>query len=161
MAGAASACRGARIGARLGVALIALVLGVRAEAARRFEPSSSRLPSNAESARAAVQPGREQVGKASIYSRWFDGRKMADGKRFNPNADVAASKTLPLGTVAKVTNLDNGKSTEVRVEDRGPHVRGRVLDLAPAAARKVGLTNKQGVVPVAVKPIAVPRPGPA
>jgi rare lipoprotein A len=100
-----------------------------------------------------------QVGKASIYSRSFDGRTMADGRRYSPDTDVAASKTLPLGTVAKVTNLENGKSAEVRVEDRGPFVRGRVVDLTPKTARKIGLTKKQGIVRVAVKPLAVPKPG--
>lgn len=100
--------------------------------------------------------GRKQIGKASFYSRHFDGKKMANGDHFNPNADIAASKTLPIGTTAKVTNLRNGKTAIVKVEDRGPHVRGRVVDVSPKVARQLDMQHK-GVVPVVVKPIAVPQ----
>jgi rare lipoprotein A len=101
--------------------------------------------------------GRTEKGRASYYAKHFTNRKMADGRRMNPNADIAASKTLPLGSVAKVTNLDNGKSTTVRIEDRGPYVRGRVVDLAPKAADQIDLKQK-GVTPVEVKPITLPEP---
>jgi rare lipoprotein A len=101
--------------------------------------------------------GRKQEGKASYYADQFTNRKMADGRRFNPNADVAASKTLPLGTMAKVTNLQNGKSTIVKVEDRGPFVDGRVVDLAPKVADRLDI-KKQGVAPVVVAPVALPLP---
>ncbi len=101
--------------------------------------------------------GRKEVGKGSFYGPEFNGRKMANGKRYNPNSDVAASKSLPLGTVAKVTNRDNGKSAVVTVEDRGPYVRGRVVDLTPKTAEKLGLVH-QGVAPVVVAPVAVPQP---
>ena len=76
----------------------------------------------------------------------------------NPNADVAASKTLPLGSVAKVTNLQNGKTATVKIEDRGPYVGGRVVDLAPKVADKLDFTGS-GVAPVEVKPITLPQPG--
>ena len=76
----------------------------------------------------------------------------------NPNANVAASKTLPLGSVVKVTNLQNGKTATVKIEDRGPYVGGRVVDLAPKAADQIDLTEK-GVAPVEVKPITLPQPG--
>jgi rare lipoprotein A len=82
---------------------------------------------------------------------------MADGKRFNPDANIAASKTLPLGTTAKVTNLQNGKSATVQVEDRGPWINGRVVDVTPKVANDLDI-GKQGVVPVVVAPIAVPQP---
>ena len=75
----------------------------------------------------------------------------------NPNADVAASKNLPLGSVAKVTNLENGKSAVVRIEDRGPYGAGRVVDLAPKVAKQLDL-QKTGVASVEVKPITLPRP---
>jgi rare lipoprotein A len=101
--------------------------------------------------------GRKQEGKASYYAQHFNNRKMANGRRFNPNADVAASKTLPLGTTAKVTNLQNGKSTMVKVEDRGPFVDGRVVDLAPKAADQLDI-KKQGLAPVVVAPVTVPLP---
>ena len=102
------------------------------------------------------QSGRAQKGRASYYAHCFTNRKMADGARFDPNSDVAASKTLPLGTTAKVTNLRNGKSAVVTVEDRGPYVHGRVLDLAPKVAEQLDI-RKEGVVPVVVAPIAVPQ----
>lgn len=100
--------------------------------------------------------GQPRIGKASIYAHKFAGRKMADGHRMNPHDDNAASKTLPLGTVAKVTNLANGKSTVVTIQDRGPHVPGRIVDLSPASAQQIGLDRKQGIARVAVTPIAVP-----
>ena len=101
--------------------------------------------------------GRKQEGKASYYAKSLNNRKMADGHSFNPNANVAASKSLPLGTTAKVTNLQNGKSTTVKVEDRGPFVNGRVVDLAPKAADQLDI-KKQGVAPVVIAPVAVPLP---
>jgi rare lipoprotein A len=97
-----------------------------------------------------------QLGKASIYARKFAHRKMANGRRMDPNDDNAASKTLPLGTKALVTNLETGKSAVVTIEDRGPHVRGRIVDLSPATADKIGLERKQGLAQVEVKPLEVP-----
>jgi rare lipoprotein A len=102
--------------------------------------------------------GKRQVGKASIYARKFAGRKMANGARMNPRDGNAASKTLPLGTVAKVTNLETGKSAVVTIQDRGPFVDGRIVDLSPGTAEKIGLAKEQGVAPVEVAPIAVPQP---
>jgi rare lipoprotein A len=100
--------------------------------------------------------GRKQVGKASIYADKFANRKMANGRRMDPRDDNAASKTLPLGTTARVTNLDTGKSATVTIEDRGPYVAGRIVDLSPATAEQIGLSRKDGIAPVAVEPIAVP-----
>jgi rare lipoprotein A len=102
------------------------------------------------------QSGRKQKGHASYYAKQFNNRKMADGNRFNPNSNVAASKTLPLGTTAKVTNLQNGKSAMVTVEDRGPHVNGRVVDLTPKVADELEM-KKSGVAPVVVAPVTVPQ----
>jgi rare lipoprotein A len=100
--------------------------------------------------------GRTQKGRASYYAHHFANRKMADGRRMNPNSNVAASKTLPLGSVAKVTNLENGKTATVKIEDRGPYVNGRVVDLAPKVADQLEL-KKKGVVSVEVKPITLPQ----
>jgi rare lipoprotein A len=102
------------------------------------------------------QSGRKVKGRASFYAAHFAHRKMADGRRMNPNASVAASKTLPLGSVVKVTNLDNGKTAMVQIEDRGPYVNGRVIDLTPRAADQLDIGRK-GVVPVEVKPITLPQ----
>ena len=78
--------------------------------------------------------GKPRKGKASYYGGKFAGKKMADGTPMNPNASIAASKTLPLGTVAEVTNLENGKSEVVEIRDRGPYVDGRIIDVSPSSA---------------------------
>jgi rare lipoprotein A len=101
--------------------------------------------------------GNARSGKASYYAGKFNGRKMADGTRMDPNADVAASKTLPLGTTARVTNLESGKSAVVEIRDRGPYVRDRIVDVTPKVAEKLDM-KEEGVAPVVVKPIAVPQP---
>jgi len=102
--------------------------------------------------------GRTRVGKASFYAKKFVGRKMADGTVMDPQRDNAASKTLPLGTTAKVTNLETGQSAVVTIRDRGPYVSGRIVDLTPSTAQKVGITRHAGVARVEVAPIAVPLP---
>jgi rare lipoprotein A len=99
---------------------------------------------------------RQHVGKASVYSRKFDGRTTADGSQFNAESNSAASKTLPLGTTARVKNLKNGKSTVVKIKDRGPYVKGRVVDVSPKTARDLGMDEKHGVAPVEVTALHVP-----
>jgi rare lipoprotein A len=100
--------------------------------------------------------GKPRKGKASLYGKKFHGKKMADGTPMNPQSNVAASKTLPLGTKAKVTNLENGKSEVVEIRDRGPYVPGRIVDLSPKTADTLDI-KKQGVAPVEVKPIDIPK----
>ena len=102
--------------------------------------------------------GRKRFGTASVYHRMFNGRKMADGTRMDPRDDNAASKTLPLGTEARVTNLETGRSTRVTIQDRGPYAKSRILDLTPAAAETIGITPKEGVAKVEVQPLSVPSP---
>jgi rare lipoprotein A len=102
--------------------------------------------------------GRKESGKASYYRPTRGHTKTASGKTLNPNAHVAASKTLPLGTTAKVTNLETGKSDIVKIEDRGPFAKGRVVDVTPGVAKSIGLDKKHGLAPVVVAPIAVPQP---
>ena len=91
------------------------------------------------------------IGKASYYARHFDGRKTASGERFNPNQMTAASKTLPLGTKVQVKNLENGRVVHVTINDRGPYVRGRVIDLTPRAADVLAMRH-QGLARVEVRP---------
>ena len=98
---------------------------------------------------------KAHTGKASFYSHRLAGHKMANGERMNPNSNNAASKILPLGTQARVTNLNNGKSAVVVIKDHGPHVKGRVIDLSPATARLLGAV-KHGIVPVQVTPLKTP-----
>jgi rare lipoprotein A len=102
--------------------------------------------------------GHKRVGKASIYAKRFAGHKMADGAPMLPQGDNAASKTLPIGTTAKVTNVETGASAVVKIEDRGPYVKGRIVDLSPSTAQKIGVDSKEGVAKVSVEPIAVPLP---
>lgn len=83
---------------------------------------------------------------------------MADGTRMKPQGNNAASKTLPLGTTAKVTNVETGQSAVVTIQDRGPYIKGRIVDLSPATAQKIGIEREDGVATVEVAPIAVPLP---
>ncbi len=80
-------------------------------------------------------------GKASWYGPGFHGRLTANGERFNTNAFTAAHKTLPFGTNVKVTNNKTGRSVVVRINDRGPYVHGRVIDLSKASARAIGISG--------------------
>ena len=86
--------------------------------------------------------GYDQTGVASWYGRDFHGKKTANGETYNMHAMSAAHKTLPLPTMVRVTNLDNGRSVVVRVNDRGPFVKSRIIDLSYAAARALGYDRK-------------------
>lgn len=113
-------------------------------------PASSRAADAAEGtatadadASASAERGTAfATGVASYYGSELAGRRTASGERFNPNAMTAAHRTLPLGTRLRVTNSANGKSVVVRVNDRGPFARGRILDLSHAAARVIGLVSR-------------------
>lgn len=83
-----------------------------------------------------------QTGMASYYGGSWHGKKTANGEIFNENSLTAAHKTLPFGTKVKVTNLDNGKSVVVRINNRGPYSKGRVIDLSKAAFSKIASTSK-------------------
>lgn len=93
-------------------------------------------------------------GTASWYGGKFHGRKAANGSRYNMNAMTAASKTLPLGSKVKVTNLSNHKTITVKITDRGPFIRGRIIDLSAKAAQKLGFKQK-GITQVKIEVIAV------
>jgi rare lipoprotein A len=95
-------------------------------------------------------PVRTITGKASYYGRRFHGRKTASGEIFDMNDMTAAHKTLPFGTRLRVINERNGRAVTVRINDRGPYAKGRVLDLSKAAARKIGLL-KVGVARVRIE----------
>src|SRR5690606_21628110 len=95
-------------------------------------------------------------GKASWYSvRTNRGTKTASGERLNERAATAAHKTLPMGTKVRVTNLANGKSEIVRINDRGPYTRGRVIDVTIGVAERLGFVSR-GVVPVKVEVLDKP-----
>src|SRR5687768_12194400 len=82
--------------------------------------------------------GTAQIGKASWYGKQFHGRTTANGEEYNMFHFTAAHRTLPLGTWVKVTNLKNGKSVVVRINDRGPYAGNRIIDLSYAAAQSLG-----------------------
>ena len=96
------------------------------------------------------KPIVEQVGEASFYGPGFHGKKTATGERFDQNEKTAAHPTLPLGTEATVTNLETGASVDVKINDRGPYLKGRDIDLSKAAAKELGMT-KDGVAPVKIE----------
>ncbi len=83
-----------------------------------------------------------QQGIASYYGQKFHGRKTASGERFNNSAMTAAHRSAPFGSQIRVTNLSNGRSVVVRVNDRGPWVRGRIVDVSGVAARQLGMTGR-------------------
>jgi rare lipoprotein A len=149
------------VGFSLGTGASAAVAGTPppdSPLARQEAERLDRLPPVAPWGTAPIDhSGRNQKGHASYYAAKFAHRKTAGGNHMNPQANVAASKTLPLGTTAVVINLQNGKSARVRVEDRGPFVAGRVMDVTFKVAQELEM-SKNGVVPVEVKPIAVPQP---
>ena len=94
--------------------------------------------------------GQIQTGKASFYADKFEGRTTASGEKYRHNKLTAAHKTLPFGTKVKVTNLSNGQSVKVRINDRGPFVQGRIIDLSKKAAKKIDMVNA-GVTKVTIR----------
>ncbi len=108
----------------------------------------------------ATADGFRQRGVASWYGEAFHGRPTSNGETYDMHGISAAHKTLPLGTVVRVLNLDNGKTLDVRINDRGPFVRGRVIDLSYGAAKRLGV-DRPGLAPVEVVAIGMtpPRPG--
>ena len=94
--------------------------------------------------------GNVQKGIASWYGSEFHGKPTSNREIYNMHAMTAAHKTLPFGTYVKVTNLNNGRSVVVRINDRGPFVKGRIIDLSYAAAKKLGMSGS-GVAPVKIQ----------
>ncbi|MFN3770418.1 MAG: septal ring lytic transglycosylase RlpA family protein [Ectopseudomonas guguanensis] len=94
--------------------------------------------------------GSSETGKASYYAQAHHGKRTASGERFDQNALTAAHRTLPFGTRVRVTNLNNERSVVVRINDRGPFVHGRVIDVSRAAAVRLDML-RAGVVPVRVE----------
>lgn len=105
----------------------------------------------------AVSCGRKitETGRASYYADKFQGRKTANGETFRQSKKTAAHKTLPFGTKVTVKNLTNGKTVKVRINDRGPFVKGRTIDLSKKAAKKIDMVNA-GVADVELRYKAAP-----
>jgi len=117
----------------------AAALSVAAAGAQTAPASAPAAPADAAAAAAT------ETGKLAWYGKKFAGRKTASGEAFNPEALTMAHKTLPFGTLVKVTNPKNGKSVTLRVNDRGPTQADRVGDVSYAAARRLGML-KSGVI---------------
>jgi rare lipoprotein A len=115
---------------------------------RRFWLAALLLAASA--AALPAEEGLPEEGLASWYGGKFHGRRTASGEIFDTRQLTAAHRSLPFGTRVLVTNLENGKSVTVRINDRGPFVEGRVIDLSLAAATAIGLAGR-GVVPVRVE----------
>lgn len=133
--------------------ILALTVLVAACAAQRPAPSPP--------APAAVEPTFRQEGIASWYGTAHHGRPTANGETYDMKAATAAHRTLPFGVIVRVTNLENGRSTLVRINDRGPYVKGRIIDLSEGAARAIGM-RQRGTARVRVEQIdtmEAERPG--
>lgn len=105
----------------------------------------------------AKKRGHELIGKATYYGdRYKSTRRTANGEYFNKDAYTAAHKTLPFGTIVKVTNTRNNKSVNVRITDRGPFGKGRIIDVTPKAARELDMI-RAGVVSVELEILSIPE----
>lgn len=138
------------IAASWGLAAAASIASLRAQAQPSVSAEAPTAPLHLD------RSGRAQRGKASFYATRYSGRRMADGTPMRLYSNNAASLTLPLGTTARVTNLQTGRSALVTIRDRGPYRKGRIIDLSPATARQIGLSRRQGLADVAVQPIEIP-----
>lgn len=134
-------------GAVLGLAM----LGMGCASAGEADPQAP-VAAAAPSAVEVLPAGAPQVGIASFYARHFNGRRMANGRPFDPHSDTIAHRTLPFGTVVRVTNLQNGRSATAQVRDRGPWIRGRIVDVSPRIARELDMI-RSGLARVEVVPI--------
>ena len=115
----------------------------------------ARPPPPAAHAPATGETGWTQRGRVSLYGASFAGKTTASGERFDPDALTMAHRTLPFGTLVRVTNVENQRSVEVRVNDRGPFVAGRIADLSLAAARKLDMIA-DGVIDAIIEVMRAP-----
>jgi rare lipoprotein A len=118
------------------VALLAACAGPSARTGGRFYP---------------VPPAAVAATQTGIASLYWQGRRTASGERFNPNALTAAHRTWPFNSRVRVTNLNTGRSVIVRINDRGPFVRGRIIDLTPPAAKAIGFDRRMGLARVRIE----------
>jgi rare lipoprotein A len=120
---------------------------------RQWLPENSSVNSSSSTSSGAIASEESTLvgeGKASYYANRFHGKKTANGEAFSLSNFTAAHRTLPFGTSVKVINLDNGKNVVVRINDRGPYQRGRIIDVSPAAAKEIGLF-KSGTAKVRIE----------
>jgi rare lipoprotein A len=145
-----------RLNGRIALVGICLCLGACAtqtESPREYMPPLAITPPPPLRASPETRAKPSKTVKASYQGSATAGRQTASGEPYNPNDLTAASPNLPMGSTIKVTNPDTGRSVKVRINDRGPFVPGRGLDLSKRAAEKIGLTDK-GVSRVKITPVA-------
>lgn len=121
--------------------LLLLLTGLAGCATQPSPTPTPALP-NARQVPSAPEALFTQTGLASFYGRAHDGKTTASGESFDPNQFTAAHRSLAFGTLVRVTNLENGQTVTVKVIDRGPYVRGRIIDVSLAAAKALGMTDK-------------------
>jgi rare lipoprotein A len=136
-------------------ALLALVLVVGCGTPKHTEPVEQPTPGGAHYTSRPSRPGDVQRGYASWYGADFDGKPTASGERFRRRAFTAAHRTLPMGTRVKVVHARTGRSVVVRINDRGPYSKRRIIDVSEAAARQLHIID-DGVAPVTVHVLSVP-----
>jgi rare lipoprotein A len=142
------------------LALISSTTGAAHAGSRRRTASASRSISAPRSQKRARRPPRSQIGIASFYARMHHGNRTASGRVYRQGELTAAHRTLPFGTRVRVTNLANRRSVVVTVTDRGPFVRGRIIDLSRRAARELGIL-RAGTARVRVVVLGEQRGSPA
>ena len=144
--------------ASLIVALSPQVLAQTAAPAPSAAPAAAPAPATATAPAASEKAasGDASEGKVAYYGKKFNGRKTASGERFNAGAMTMAHKTLPFGTMVKVTNIKNNKSVVVRVNDRGPSTADRVGDLTSGAASKIRMV-RAGVIDARLEVVGQPK----
>jgi len=128
------------LGLLLGIALANAALG-------QTPPTAAIAPASPPPASSSSNPSDNMSGLAAVYSDKLAGHKTASGEVFSQEKLTAAHPSLPFGTTVSVTNTNNSRTVEVRINDRGPKQAGRVIDLSSAAAAKIGL-GKKGMAPV-------------
>ena len=150
------------LGVLLGVALLSQSCGMIASSSRGTVPEMVSIPQPSIAKPTPTKQLTElkgavtvQTGQASWYGNAFAGKPTASGEIFNHELLTAAHRSLPLGTKLRITNVANGKSVEVKVNDRGPYVGGRIIDLSRAAALALGMIE-DGLTEVRLETISLP-----
>lgn len=105
-------------------------------------PAAAAPMAPADATSESFAPGWHQQGRISYYGKRFDSKPTASGEPFDPDAMTMAHPTLPFGSIVRVKNLRNGRSVELRVNDRGPYEKGRIADVSRAAAKKLGMFRR-------------------
>lgn len=126
-----------------------------ASSSKKKTATTTKTTTKSSSSSSSVKVGTVTTGQASYYADKFNGNTTASGEKYSKKALTCAHRTYPFGTILKVTNTSNGKSVQLRVNDRGPFKAGRIVDVSGAAADKLDM-KKAGVINVKVEVISLP-----